>query len=270
MARSFIMGLAAAAVLGAAGIGRADGPEPFADFTFKRVKVPAPGAGKRITVQIVPRAPRPADEPAAAEAPRDSDPYAWFWEAVSPEMAATGPGRLAEAVRMIDGGPGVPEPRVQALQSILADYGTEILSATIGTQVSPALVLAVISAESSGRKDAISHAGAHGLMQLMPDTAERFGVQDLTDPGQNIRGGVAYLDWLMGNFGRDPILVLAGYNAGENAVTSHGGVPPYAETRAYVPRVLAAWRVARGMCLTPPELITDGCAFSLAGYAGDG
>jgi soluble lytic murein transglycosylase-like protein len=90
-------------------------------------------------------------------------------------------------------------------------------------------------------------------------------VADATDPAQNIKGGVAYLGWLMERFDRDPILSLAGYNAGENSITEHQGVPPFAETRAYVPKVLAAWKVARGLCLTPPELMTDGCVFAVNG-----
>jgi len=95
----------------------------------------------------------------------------------------------------------------------------------------------------------------------MPATAERFGVFDRAIAADNIRGGVTYLDWLMGRFDGDPLLALAGYNAGEGAVEKHGGVPPFAETRGYVPKVLAAWAVAKGLCLTPPQLITDGCVF---------
>ena len=85
------------------------------------------------------------------------------------------------------------------------------------------------------------------------------------DAEENIRGGVAYLDWLLGEFEGDALLALAGYNAGENAVKKHGGVPPYDETRAYVPKVLAAWDVARALCRTRPELPSDGCVFTLAG-----
>ena len=99
-------------------------------------------------------------------------------------------------------------------------------------------------------------------MQLMPDTAARFGVSDSFVADQNILGGVKYLDWLMGEFDQDPILVLAGYNAGEGSVRKHAGVPPFAETRDYVPKVLAAFQVARGLCKSPPELITDGCVFA--------
>ena len=147
------------------------------------------------------------------------------------------------------------------MQQIVRNTGVPILRATIGTSVSPALVLAVIAVESSGRSDAVSSAGAAGLMQLMPDTATRFGVTDRMAADQSISGGVKYLDWLMKEFDNDPVLVLAGYNAGEGAVKNHKGVPPYAETRDYVPKVLAAFQVASGLCRTPPELISDGCVF---------
>jgi soluble lytic murein transglycosylase-like protein len=118
-----------------------------------------------------------------------------------------------------------------------------------------------MSVESGGKVDAISSAGAQGLMQLIPATATRFGVDDANNATQNIKGGVAYLDWLMNEFNGDVVLALAGYNAGENAVKDNSGVPPYAETRAYVPKVLAAFQVARGLCMTPPDLPTDGCVF---------
>ena len=152
-------------------------------------------------------------------------------------------------------------PRLQLLQQIAADRGRDILISSAGTEVSPALALAVIAVESGGAADAVSSAGAQGLMQLMPDTAARFGVSDALEPQANIKGGIAYLDWLMGEFGGDPLLVLAGYNAGEGAVRKHGGVPPFAETRDYVPKVLAAYQAASGLCITPPLLLSDGCVF---------
>ena len=117
--------------------------------------------------------------------------------------------------------------------------------------------------ESMGNPAAVSSAGATGLMQLIPATAARFGVSDATDPAQNIKGGVAYLNFLMNTFDRDPVLVLAGYNAGEGAVAANDGVPPYAETRDYVPKVLAAWTVAQGLCMSPPELVSDPCVFRI-------
>jgi soluble lytic murein transglycosylase-like protein len=147
------------------------------------------------------------------------------------------------------------------MKRITDRYGPQILRETVGTKVSPALVAAVISVESAGQEAAVSHAGAVGLMQLMPATAERFGVTDRTLPAQSIKGGVAYLNWLMAEFGEDPLLILAGYNAGEGAVMKHEGVPPFAETRAYVPKVLAAFQVASGLCLNPPQFISDPCVF---------
>lgn len=259
-----------------AGAAMAESPPPFTDFTFKRIKPPSSGA-KKITVQISPQdfaAQRPAAvvEPAPKVTPTAASvapvpmAYDWFWEQVSPELAASGPGRLEPAlVRLANppGGAGIDAPRLQTLLAIAKDRNADLLLNTVGTGVSPALVLAVIAVESGGRKDAVSSAGAQGLMQLIPATAERFGVTDALDAGQNIKGGVAYLDWLLKEFGGDPILALAAYNAGENAVKSHGGVPPFAETRAYVPKVLAAFAAARGLCRTPPQLVSDGCVFNL-------
>jgi soluble lytic murein transglycosylase-like protein len=181
-------------------------------------------------------------------------------------MADSGPGRLSPALNRLanpPSGAGVTAPRLQHLQNLAKSLGADILLSTVGTKVSPALVLAMISVESGGKEDAVSTAGAMGLMQLMPATAERFGVSDRAIAAQSIKGGVAYLDWLMTEFDSDPILVLAGYNAGENAVKKHEGVPPYAETRDYVPKVLAAFNVAKGLCKTPPELVSDGCVFML-------
>ena len=102
----------------------------------------------------------------------------------------------------------------------------------------PGLVLEVVRAESNFNPRARSHKGALGLMQLIPATARRFGVKDPFEPVQNLRGGMAYLQWLLRRFDGDLELTLAGYNAGEAAVERHGGIPPYAETRAYVKRIL--------------------------------
>lgn len=100
--------------------------------------------------------------------------------------------------------------------------------------VDPALVLAVIRVESAYRTDAVSPKEAAGLMQLIPDTAERFGVGDVFDPAENIKGGVKYLRWLLAYFQGDVSLALAAYNAGEGAVDRHKGIPPYEETQNYV------------------------------------
>jgi hypothetical protein len=105
-------------------------------------------------------------------------------------------------------------------------------------RLDPNLVLAVIEAESNFNASARSPKNAQGLMQLIPETAERFGVRNVWDPEQNIRGGMAYLRWLMGYFDGDLQRVLAAYNAGEGAVDRYDGIPPYAETRNYVRRIL--------------------------------
>ncbi|WP_428604651.1 transglycosylase SLT domain-containing protein [Sedimenticola sp.] len=99
------------------------------------------------------------------------------------------------------------------------------------------LVLAVILAESNFNPRAHSQQDARGLMQLIPATAKRFGVRDIWDPSQNMHGGMAYLQWLVKRFEGDVPLVLAAYNAGERAVESYHGVPPYRETRHYVKRI---------------------------------
>jgi len=256
------------------------------DFTFHMVKLPPVGAGKRIRVQIdpaeqarrlsvaarpapLPTAPVPSDVAALAPAPPVSR-YDWFWDRV-PTAIGPAPGRFALALATLSQGPSgsaVAAPRLQQMQALAQSHGTEILKATLGTAVSPALALAVMAVESAGQVDAVSAAGAVGLMQLIPATATRFGVTDSADGLQNIAGGVAYLDWLMTEFDRDPVLVLAAYNAGEGAVKANAGVPPYPETRDYVPKVLAAWQVAQGLCLTPPELISDPCVFRVIAAGG--
>ena len=271
--------LRALALIAGAGLLLAATPLMAEDFTFRRIAVPATEGGPRITVQIDPEEQarrlalpesRPTVTPVALPLPGGASPpgarYGWFWTRV-PHATEAGRGRFLlamEALRSPPEGAELPVPRVQQLQQTARAHGAHILRATIGTQVSPALVLAVITIESAGRADAVSRAGAQGLMQLIPATAERFGVSDPFDPAQNIAGGVRYLDWLLNEFDRDIVLALAGYNAGEGAVRRSGGVPPYAETRDYVPLVLAAWNIARGLCTTQPELPTDGCVFAVA------
>ncbi|WP_010139704.1 lytic transglycosylase domain-containing protein [Oceanicola sp. S124] len=247
-------------------------PPPFADFTFKTVRPPAPGSNRRITVQIAPQdqpappAPSSSSASPAAAVPAAPGRYGWFWQAIPPESAASGPGRLDLAMRALSGAPPgqqVPAPRLAEMVRIARAHQASILVHSVGSGVSPALILAVIAVESSGRTDAVSGAGAQGLMQLMPDTARRYGVEDPFDADQSIAGGTAFLGALLARFEGDPILALAGYNAGETQLALHEGVPDFAETRDYVPKVLAAFAVARGLCITPPELISDGCVFHL-------
>lgn len=109
-------------------------------------------------------------------------------------------------------------------------------------QIPEQLIRAVIKVESDYDPRAVSSAGARGLMQLMPETAERLGVKDINDPRENILGGVRYLRVLANMFNGDLDFTIAAYNAGENAVIQHGGIPPYAQTRDYVVKVTKFYR----------------------------
>ena len=116
-------------------------------------------------------------------------------------------------------------------------FDAEVKAAAREFGVEEAIIRAIMHAESAYNPNALSRVGAQGLMQLMPATARRFGVTNAFDPGQNIRGGVEYLAWLLKRFNGNLTLAAAGYNAGEGAVDRHKGVPPYNETRRYVERV---------------------------------
>lgn len=108
-------------------------------------------------------------------------------------------------------------------------------------RIDPTLVRAVIQVESDFNPGCVSHKGARGLMQLMPETAKRFGVKKIHDPEENIHGGIRYLAYLTQLFSDDLPRALAAYNAGENAVLRHGGIPPYDETQTYVKRAMTVY-----------------------------
>lgn len=244
-----------------------------AQVQFKRVKPPAAGTKKRITIQVTAPWPPPLPEKKEEAAPSVSvsapkspsageTEHAWFWDVISPKLDEADPERIETALAHLNAyktessAYGISAKR---MEKTAATHGLSILKATLGKSISPAFVLAIIEVESGGKVLAKSNKGAQGLMQLIPDTAKRFGVQDVGDPTQNITGGVKYLDWLLKKFKGDPLFALAGYNAGENAVLKNSGIPPYAETRAYVPKIVAAWGIARQFCITPPRQVRDGC-----------
>lgn len=142
--------------------------------------------------------------------------------------------------------PARPRPSVRhasgRAHAAPARWAKLVETAAEAHRLDPAFVAAVIHVESSWKSRAVSPKGARGLMQLMPATARRLGVSRSFDPAQNVRGGALYLSRLAERFGeREAEKILAAYNAGEEAVESYGGVPPYRETQAYVRKVLALW-----------------------------
>jgi len=138
--------------------------------------------------------------------------------------------------------PHAPPKATPELRRVIDEVAREV-------SIAPELLHAVIAAESAYDVRALSPRGAMGLMQLLPATARRFGVRDPYAPRDNVMGGASYLKWLMSVFDNDLTLVLAAYNAGEQAVMKAGRqVPPFAETQAYVPRVLSYLRC------TPPKV----------------
>ena len=143
--------------------------------------------------------------------------------------ASTTKARLTAAPMLPPLPANAPEPIVKFVTLVAPEY-----------HLAPHLVLAVMATESIFNPWALSPKNAQGLMQLIPGTATRFHVRRPADPAQNIRGGMAYLQWLLAYFQGDLSLVLAAYNAGEHAVDRYRGVPPYAETRQYVHRILLA------------------------------
>ena len=152
-----------------------------------------------------------------------------FTNADSPPVPSSGAHRrrLAPLPRIALAGPTLPPEKLDSVVRRAAERN----------KLDPALVKAVIGVESGGNPTAVSPKGALGLMQLIPSTAERFGVGDVFDPVQNVEGGARYLRSLLNRYNGDLERTLAAYNAGESAVERSGGVPNYPETRAYVQRV---------------------------------
>lgn len=133
---------------------------------------------------------------------------------------------LSQALTTPGAGAGSSRQQIEGLiRQAAARYG-----------VSEALIREVVRAESDFNPRSVSHAGAKGLMQLMPENCEEYGVSDPFDPAQNIDGGVRHLKDMIDQFGRLD-LALAAYNAGPGAVRRYGGIPPYAETRSYVQKI---------------------------------
>lgn len=118
----------------------------------------------------------------------------------------------------------------EIIETIASDYGLE-----------PSLIHSIIRAESNYNPRAVSTKGAMGLMQLMPETAKKYGVKNLFDPWENIEGGVRYLKDLIKLYNNQTDLVLAGYNAGQEAIKKYGGIPPYSETKNYIEKIKTSY-----------------------------
>jgi soluble lytic murein transglycosylase-like protein len=173
----------------------------------------------------------------------DAIAAAWFRRA-----AARGYGEAAKLLRFYRGA-----KRVQPVCPYGSAFGPRMLVRAPAEvkalverlapqyKLDPKLVLAVIAVESSFQADAVSSANAQGLMQLIPATAARFGVANAFDPAENVRGGMAYLRWLLKEFKGSVSLATAAYNAGEKAVQRYHGVPPFDETRRYVRKIRAIY-----------------------------
>jgi soluble lytic murein transglycosylase-like protein len=183
----------------------------------------------------------PRGAPPACLRPPESDP-------APPAAVAAAPKPAPRVAAALPAPPNAPEPIVRYVNLTAPEY-----------RLAPHLVLAVMATESNFDPWAVSPKNAQGLMQLMPDTATRFKVRQIQDPVQNIRGGMAYLRWLLAYFEGDLALVLAAYNAGERAVERYQGVPPYAETRHYVQRILSNMGGQRlhpfDASITPPSSV---------------
>jgi len=150
---------------------------------------------------------------------------------IGPDNFPTAPAAAGEAARPVAAAERRSDVKVKTgYQAIIRDVGRR-------HDVEPAMIKAIIMAESSYNPRAVSHRGAAGLMQLMPATAESMGVKDRFDPAHNIDGGVRYFKKMLLRFDGDTRLALAAYNAGARKVRQHNGIPPYKTTRSYIAKV---------------------------------
>ena len=156
------------------------------------------------------------------------------------------PEAVAQATTFKQIAEDIPTSGSESIDRLIFDAGAR-------EGVDPRFIHAVIWQESKYKADAESHAGAVGLMQLMPAAAERFGCADRNDPASNIAAGTKYLRWLIKRFDGNVELALAGYNAGEGSVDKYDGIPPYKETKNYVKIISERYGKTYHPVLPPPE-----------------
>ncbi|MFL6236061.1 MAG: lytic transglycosylase domain-containing protein [Thermoanaerobaculia bacterium] len=186
-------------------------------------------------VPAVPKAETPAPAPAPTPAPAATRPQTP--PAPDPNDEVERLKRAADLLVKVNAALGTPQ----------SPYGKVIYDIAVRHSINPHLVAALIHVESAFNPKAVSPKGAYGLMQLLPETARRFGLtrkKDLFDPKKNLEAGVRYLKWLADRFGGDAEKILAAYNAGEGAVQRFGGIPPYQETQSYVQKIFGLLGVA--------------------------
>ncbi|HEX6898441.1 MAG TPA: lytic transglycosylase domain-containing protein [Thermoanaerobaculia bacterium] len=215
-------------------------------------QAPAPPAAA--PVQVAAAAPAPPAAPAAAPqtpAPEPKPEPAQPQPAPEAEKPAPAPAAATPAPPPQKPAPLTPEEKLKKVSELLlqvnptraipnSPYGELIYDIAVRHSINPHLVAALIHVESAFNPRAVSRKGAMGLMQLLPETARRFGLKskkDLLNPEKNIEAGIRYLSWLNKRFSGDVQKILAAYNAGEGAVERFGGIPPYRETQNYVQKI---------------------------------
>jgi len=188
-----------------------------------------------------------------------ADASSWFWNRVP---ARIDDGSRARAMSV------VAYARERGMQfgvsaasarRVLVRWLPEIEAAAGSGGINSALLAALVLVESGGDPRAVSPKGAMGLGQLMPGTVRRYGVRDPWNPAENLKASASYLSDLIDMFRGDLVLALAAYNSGEGAVLQYRGVPPYPETRDYIPRVLGAFELTGRFCETPPRAARRRC-----------
>lgn len=186
-------------------------------------------------------APAPAPNPAPAAAPRQTTP-----PTPKPNDEMERLKKAADLMVKVNEALGMPQ----------SPYGKIIYDIAVRHSINPHLVAALIHVESAFNPRAVSRKGAYGLMQLLPETARRFGLtrkKDLFNPKKNLEAGVRYLAWLADRFGGDAEKILAAYNAGEGAVERFGGIPPYQETQSYVQKIFGLLGFTAPSTLAPAQ-----------------
>ncbi|MEC9435524.1 MAG: lytic transglycosylase domain-containing protein [Pseudomonadota bacterium] len=216
---------------------------------------------------------RPGDRPSGPDfaapgaGPRrggPSRPPAWdaFWRGPGASPSIT-PGRpLGPLLAALEAQPGAAaraaELRAAGLR-VLARHGAALRAASRETGLTPPFLLAMALTESGGDSDAVSPAGAMGLMQLMPAVMADQGVADPFSAAENAPAGARHFAAILARFQEDPVAALAAWNAGPEVVARSGGAPDWPETRAFVPRALTAFAALRGLCAPVPEGPRDAC-----------